>query len=228
MISDKYKCIFIHIPKNAGTSIESKLCAEEGLVNLSPDHRTILDVEPLSAQKIRILYDKVQFYSMARRVKYFIQKRQIGSFYKPTSRMRYRDYFKFSFVRNPWSRAYSWYRATMKDSREQIKYSVPASCQFFDFIKYHLEYQPGLRTQFYWLRDSKGNIPLDFIGRFENLESDFIKVAQSIGLLNSELPKKRYTGKSASYVKAYNSRTKDIIWQKYREEIDFFGFEFGE
>jgi hypothetical protein len=52
VISDRFRCIFIHIPKNAGTSIESKFCSEEGTENLLPDHRTIIDLEPLSPAKL--------------------------------------------------------------------------------------------------------------------------------------------------------------------------------
>jgi len=80
MISDKYKCIFIHIPKNAGTSIESKICAEEELVNLLPDHRTILDMEPLSPQKIFFSYHYDQGVSIARRAKYYLVRKKLGSF----------------------------------------------------------------------------------------------------------------------------------------------------
>ena len=86
MISDKFRCIFIHIPKNAGTSIESKICSEEGSENLLPDHRTIMDLEPLlSVKKICMLHKKNQIYSAARRTKYYLQKRKLGSFYKCTS-----------------------------------------------------------------------------------------------------------------------------------------------
>ncbi len=227
MISDKFKCIFIHIPKNAGTSIESKLCAEEGLANLLPDHRTILDMEPFTINKICSLYRWEQCFSLMRRVKYFLNRNKIGSFYKTTSKLRYNNYFKFTIVRNPWSRVYSWYRNVIADVNHQKKYNAPPNYPFDLFIKFHLHH-PALRTQFYWLYDSHGLIPMDFIGKFENLESDFSKIAETIGLNNPELPQKRYTGKSQSYVTAYNDNTKDIVWKKYKQEIDYFGFEFGE
>ena len=228
MISDKFKCIFIHIPKNAGTSIEYKICSEEGLINLLPDHRTVLDMEPFTFKKIIRLYRFDQCFSIMRRAKYYFYRKELGSYYRPTNSLRYNHFFKFSIVRNPWSRAYSWYRGVMRDINEQKKYSVSPSCSFDNFIKYHLDSQPGLRNQCYWLSDSNGNIPMDFIGRFENLKADFSKVAKIIGLKDAELPKKRYTGKSALYIEAFDGVTKDIIWRKYRKEIDFFKFEYGE
>lgn len=45
MINHKYKCIFIHIPKCAGTSIESALGHYEDKRG-SQDHRTITDIQP--------------------------------------------------------------------------------------------------------------------------------------------------------------------------------------
>jgi hypothetical protein len=225
MISDKFQCIFIHIPKNAGTSIESKISSEERTINLLPDHRTILDMEPLS---VSMLYKKDSLYSIARRVKYYFQKRRLGSFYKETSRLRYKNYYKFTIVRNPWSRVYSWYRNVMADSSHRNRYNVPDNCSFQDFVKYHFDHHHALRTQFYWLTDSKGNITMDFIGRFENLQDDFMKIAGAIGLQNCELPRKRYTGESALYVEAFNAQTRDRLWRHYTKEIQYFGFEFGE
>jgi hypothetical protein len=69
---------------------------------------------------------------------------------------------------------------------------------------------------------------MDFVGRFGNLQADFSKIAEIIGLKNAELPRERYTGESASYTKAFNDQLRDIIWKRYKKEIKYFGFEFGE
>ncbi len=228
MISDTFRCIFIHIPKNAGTSIESKICSEEGTGNLLPDHRTILDLEPISPAKLVKLYRADQLYSMARRAKYFTRRNKIGTFYKPSGRVRYENYYKFTVVRNPWSRAYSWYRNVMNDINHRNRYRISHDCSLHDFVTFHLDNQHALRAQFYWLYDSRGNIPVDFVGRFENLDADFSKIAKTIGLKNAELPRERYTGASASYAEAFNDRAKDAIWKRYKKEIEYFGFEFGE
>ena len=45
MISHKYKCIFIHLPKCAGTSIESALGHFENLRPGVQDHRSIRMIE---------------------------------------------------------------------------------------------------------------------------------------------------------------------------------------
>lgn len=226
MISHKFKCIFIHIPKNAGTSIENKLCKEDNKTSLFPDHRTILDLEPITIYKLINTYKYDNFFSLLRRVKYYIIKNKIGTCYSKTTGTVYHNYFKFTFVRNPWSRAYSWYRNIIKDFTYLSRYKIPTTCTFEDFVKNYLIYQPALRSQLYWLRDSNGLVPIDFIGKFENLEDDFLKIANYIGLKDGLLPKIRYTGKSSFYKEAYNDHIKDIIWKRYKEEIEYFGYEF--
>ena len=84
------------------------------------DHRTIRQIEP-EAEAVGAL-DKVRAW--------------LGGAEEPTDPQtvtprQYQSYFKFTFVRNPWARAFSWYRNVMDDERHQAKHGVPADCSFF-------------------------------------------------------------------------------------------------
>ena len=82
-------------------------------------------------------------------------------------------------------------------------------------------------SQWHFITDSKGNVPLDFIGRFENLQQDFNKVCDRLQIEDSQLPK-LLVRQYGHYTEKYTDKTKDLVYRLYRTEIDYFNFEFGE
>ena len=96
MISHKYKFIFTHIPKNAGTSIENALkdYVEFNEWDCLYKNKSIGHI--LGSQDIPYAYGKTA------------NTKYIKKLLKET----YKDYYKFCVVRNPWDRMVSifWYR----------------------------------------------------------------------------------------------------------------------
>lgn len=145
---------------------------------------------------------------------------------RPVSEKKFKSYFKFSFVRNTWSRVYSWYRNVLRDSMHREALGVKKGTSLKGFLMDH-DQQTGLNSQFYWLKGVNGKIGVDFIGRFENLEEDFEKVCNRIGINDLSLPKILHTDTERKhYREGYDSETKNIVKERYSEEIDYFGFEF--
>ncbi|NIU87939.1 MAG: sulfotransferase family 2 domain-containing protein, partial [Nitrosopumilaceae archaeon] len=62
------------------------------------------------------------------------------------------------------------------------------------------------------------------VGRFENLNEDFDHVSRQIGI-ETKLP---HVNKSShSYYKSYyNTKTRDMIAEGFREDIELFGYDF--
>jgi hypothetical protein len=220
MISHQYKCIFIHIPKTAGTSIEQKLGHFKELQKGVQDHRSISQIEPVTiGELVRacIKFDSNLFLLLLKKM---IRDKQFNN------RHCYNNYFKFSFVRNPWARVFSWYKNVMRDNHHKKRFGVADDCSFKDFLNKHMD-QWELKTQLYWLIDKKGDMPLDFIGRFENLNDDFGYVAEKVGLEDKALPK-LISGDGVRYVQFYDDEMIDIINKIYKDEIMCFGFEYGQ
>lgn len=220
MITHKYKCIFIHIPKCAGTSISKGLGLFEELKRGVQDHRTIRQIEPFSLSQIAQLYQKENLYVGYRKIIDRV-KRQSS-----VSRKQYNSYYKFTFVRNSWARVFSWYKGVMRDDILKNALGVANDCSFKEFLNKHMN-QYHLRSQLFWIKNWKGEIEMDFIGHFERLEEDFAHVCNVVGIENKSLPQ-MLIGSGKSYTEFYDTEMKDAIARRYREEIDLFKFKFGE
>lgn len=222
MISKKYRCIFIHIPKVAGTSIEEKLGLFKNPTRGSQDHRTIREIEPLRLYiKDGNIITKNFIIFFLKRSKNYLKRRNGVSLHE------YQNFFKFAFVRNPWSRVVSWYNNVMKDPVHKRTLCIKDNCTLSEFLKIRKN-NWALNSQLYWLIDHKNKIPLDFIGRYENLESDFAKVAKIINLKDNSLPKRNLGNKEKHYTEFYDNTTRDLISSIYSDEISLFNFKFGE
>lgn len=220
MISHLYRCIYIHIPKTAGTSIEYKLGHFKELKRGVQDHGTIRDIEPLSWLESAGLFLRGDFKLLSRRAK------RLASGDGRVSSRQFQRYFKFTFIRNPWARVFSWYQNVMRDDLHRRKSGISGRDSFEKFLKRGMK-EWALKPQLYWMRNRRGNIPLDFIGRYESLERDFTHVAGVLGLKEGELPK-LVSGSNPSYPSFYNQEMKERVAERYAEEIKLFGYKFGD
>lgn len=226
MISHRYHCLFIHIPKCAGTSIEKKLGHFTEQRRGVQDHRTLRDYEPVSpAVFLRLLRSGDPYMTWRRHCRRFVW--EAAGLAGPLTRAQFQHYFKFTFVRNPWARVHSWYQNVLRDSHHQRRLGLSADVDFDAF----LQRCPDLyetHPQTWWLQDSRGALAMDFIGRFENLKEDFAQVAERIGLEDAELPWLVKGGGGESYTEAYSDEGRARVAQVYAEEIEQFGYRFGE
>ena len=83
------------------------------------------------------------------------------------------------------------------------------------------------RTKLDFLRDGSGKICIDEIVRFENLQKDFDRVCNKIGIPLQKIPHKNKT-EHKPYWEYYNDETREIVAKKFEEDINAFGYEFGK
>jgi len=222
MISHEHKFIYIHIPKTAGTSVEKRFGAHNAMdVRLKQDHRTVNNIlggiSPFTADNMslrNILVYLNQRYQGIRQGVDFVSREQFDS------------YFKFCFVRNPWDRAYSWYRNVVRDPLHQQELGINKDITFSDFLLYHSK-QWALRPQIDWIVDARGDVIVDYVGKFECLESDFKVICERLGVEDTSLPMTLDSGK-VSYIDAYDNVLKKLIEDLYGKEIELFNYRFGE
>ena len=95
----------------------------------------------------------------------------------------WRSYFKFAFVRNPWDRLFSYYNyfrsspwVTVDDTGARIS---PSFAKWIANGRYPRKSQRAL------VADDNGGIAVDYLGRFEYLESHFCTICDIIGIQRS-------------------------------------------
>ena len=146
-------------------------------------------------------------------------------------------YFKFAFVRNPWDRLFSVYcyrvRCNILFPKKCLKKPTTSVTPSFErwlneiydpdsIYHYKLE---GFRSQLDYLSDYRGVMLNDFVGRFENLQSDCDKIMDRLSLPKVNLPKVNVT-KHPHYSTVYTNKLIDVIAERYADDIDYFNYDF--
>lgn len=226
MICDEFECLFVHIPKAAGMSIEHYFLNKVGLTWETRAPLLLrLNEDPLKGPE-RLAHLLAREYVM----------------YGYISQEKFDRYYKFSFVRNPWARLVSEY----KFRNHAVRFT------FDRFVRKHLP-EPGMSDayrhiipQYNFLHSEDGKLLVDFVGKFENLQSDFNVVAEKLGFEDPTLPhineskskrygpkwrlQKRFIGllqkESRDYRDYYSDSLKDYVGRLYEKDIDTFKYTF--
>ena len=138
--------------------------------------------------------------------------------------------YKFSFVRNPFAKIVSSYNYFTEQNRCTMGEN-PISFENWVKKTYGSEKDPlyyfsekWFQPQVGWLKDPKGEISLDKIGKLENMEMDFAEICNKIGIEVS-IPHIN-SSKNVDYRTYYNEQTFDIVKNWHQEDLDTFGYNF--
>lgn len=246
MISDLHKYIFVHIPKCGGTSIEHDLLLRE--TNLPEDITTdpywIDNLNKATQDKFLLgkrLSTKIKELSKKRKID--TRQHYMCSEYPPD---KMKLYFKFTFVRNPFSKLVSEWLHFKKYESELFKNVDFKDClgAFWECTDKKLKtfkYTPrsanisdsdlNRKVMFPWHEHSiyqwRYTMGCDFIGRFENLQEHFDIVCDKIKIPRRKLPHTNKTNHK-HYTEYYDDETRKIVAEKYARDIKLFGYKFGE
>ena len=137
------------------------------------------------------------------------------------------SYLKIAFSRNPWDRMLTSYLMGKNYQRSAVFGKT-----FDGWLKEYEPMDPDLPA----LGKPKHSHPMpvfsfargaDFIGRFENLNEDFKKVCNLLGIPELKLLHLNRR-KHKHYTEYYNDERKEIVAKEYAKDIQYFGYEFGK
>lgn len=164
----------------------------------------------------------------------------------PAGERLYPGLYTFAFVRNPWDRLVSCYRDKIGgevDGFTNFSESGVAHClAHFDVFSANMSFEKFVhavasipeaeadehfRSQHDYLTNSSGDIAVDFVGRYENLESDFRHMAHEIRLPpNARLPRLQATQKVVDYADYYTPDMRNVVAIRFAQDIELFSYQF--
>ncbi|MEA3640930.1 MAG: sulfotransferase family 2 domain-containing protein [Lamprobacter sp.] len=216
LLSIKHQFLFIHIAKTGGTSVRAALAPRRWA---DPWYWPMFLCSRFSHLSGHRIATKLPRHAKA------IAAQEL------LPRERFVALFKFAFVRNPWDLQVSSFHHIR---RERPQY-LGGHQDFAAFLRwkldperppqYHLDISIERQTDY--LIDLRGNLIVDFIGRYEHLEQDFNEACRRIGIPPPKLPHRRQaTDRANDYRRYYDDGTAELVRQHFAADIERLGYRF--
>jgi hypothetical protein len=215
LISHSRRFIFIHVGKTGGMSMRDVLkpYADE------PDRFKMRRPARLVEGRANPLYTVWETLLLHAKV------RDVATAFPA----EFETYFKFAFVRNPWDLLVSLYHFILREPTAAKHDQVKAAGSFERFVEWAIAtsdpFPKGItKLQSNMLVDAQGALRVDFLGHYETIEEDFAAVCRRLGIEASlpHLNRSRHDG----YLRYYDNRTRDLVADHFRRDIDLFGYAF--
>jgi len=213
MLNINKNFVFVHCQKAAGTSISQALCVKE-------------DYEA-SFRTLGPPWDGPASEDGGCRQNWLYWQHASANQYKSVlGQEMWNNLFTFSFVRNPWDRYISWIKF---EDNEQLEKGIqpPKDIdhqRLFQRILHSRHSGQGAYCDM--LFDKDGELLVDFVGKFENLQDDFNVICDKIDRPRFKLFHKNKTS-HRPYWEYYDQKSIDLVYRMHHRDIEYFGYTFG-
>ncbi len=230
ILSHRHRFIFIKTTKTAGTSVEialSRLCGPEDIITPLAPRDEILrrqwqgrgpqhHLKPLSAYTPR---DWWRWVRRRQRVNLFYNHMSAREIRRLVGPDIWNGYFKFCFERNPWDRVISYYY--WRRQRRGLKLSLE------EFI--HSDELLRLKATGWGLYTLDGEVAVDRLCRYENLQEELSEVLAGLGLdAPASLPRAKADLREdrRPYQRVLGPAERERIEEVFADEIALLGYRF--
>jgi hypothetical protein len=224
MILDKYKSIYFHVPKCAGSSIN------KFLLPFSED--IPWENKPVRYGSIMIRRESQEDHSYWGEGYMHATALEMQKFMGDE---KFKSYFKFAVVRNTYERILSllfWERDhktfELNSVKEVIQYNCVKGAHIVDYKNAKIPQSRGASPINFFLCDENDNLMVDKIIDCSNLEQEFSQLMSTLGLPETNFDIKVNTTNHNHYSNYYTQEIIDLIDEVYELEIKKFGFKFDD
>ncbi len=196
IVNDKYRFVFIHIPKTAGTSIAASLKTLEGTNRCAVRHK----------------HEKYEDFIR----KYFFRTGRRAS--------KIDDYLFFAFVRNPWTRFASLHRYLLEKHRNKYPLVSPDLNTFVSDIRKRPDWATGIKSlwrQTLFIRGCDA-----WIGRYETLQESYGLLQDRLGVSLKLKHLNHSSNYGRDHRLLYTKESIDTIAEMYHDDIVHFGYTY--
>ncbi|MEN8174891.1 MAG: sulfotransferase family 2 domain-containing protein [Pseudomonadota bacterium] len=216
LLSNRYRFLFVHIAKTGGTSVRAAL---RGLLWRDPLYYVAWPCHRLSHLTGHRIATK-----FPRHARIIAAREMLPAEY-------FDGLFKFAFVRNPWDLQVS----SFHHIRRERPHLLGDHEDFESFLRWKLDpdrpYQfhidTSIQLQSDYLVDLHGRLLTNFIGRYENLQEDFVQICENIGVGHLRLPHKRQArDRRSDYRSYYTEETAGLVAGHFKRDIELLDYRF--
>ena len=219
-INYAHKVIFIHIPKCAGSTVEDILKTDiiETYYSIHKAKNTGIIVE---RNKFNNIFDYNN--CVCKTPQHFTYRELKRSLPKSI----FANYYKFTIVRNPYSRIVSDYHFVINYYKDLQNYTFEQFLEKLTLPQFErINYFDGhLEPQYTYLIDDDNSIKDMQIFNYENLNECFIYLKNLTGV--AEIPHLRKTTYSKPYQEYFTSFTQEKVYNFYKEDFLRFNYKFN-
>jgi hypothetical protein len=206
LISDSHQFVFVHIRKAAGTSLRQVL--EQ--VSLKKNNHLLYKL--LSRNGFTVDYHRHSFRKHSNLIE---AERSMPA-------DKFKQYFKFAIVRNPWDRLVSEFEY-IKTQPSHSRFKKLKAMSVKDFILYQSNRSAAHQVNALQLKN--GQLGCDFIGKLETLEQSLSIIAAKTGLDFSQLPHINQV-KRRDYRSYYSNTLRHQVAELWRADTEAFKYSF--
>ncbi len=234
MILRQYKALFVHVPKAAGQSVEDYFLNQLGKSRTKDGSEFLMrfNDDPTKGPE-RLAHLTAEDYTR----------------YNYLSQEDFNSYYKFSIVRDPWSRMVSFYKfqgySSLVSFEKFVSHYVPLCMDSMHWF---------FRPQADFIYNDKDELLVDYVGKLERLNEDFKEVAKKLKLEFDKLPRNNHSkergfvsrkswnlikehpsilghvsfqkNENKGYRDAYNDKTIALVGKYYERDIDLLKYAF--